>query len=204
MLAPTLQRAPSEAATAFTLHYQLTLRGARAPQTQYATARYVITRVGDQILLFDRDRAGRFLVDVAARALRPIDETAQIALADAIRAELDGVSADRDEPGAVIAGLPCSRFCVRIDHPRVVASGEVFVARLPGAEHTALAEDRAAQARTQPFMLPLDPGEIVTSSRVRVLAHHLDLVQTLTLERVERGIADRSQIEAYLDYCVVH
>jgi hypothetical protein len=205
MIAPAFQRAPSEpaAATAFTLHYQLAVHGMRAPQVQYATAGYVLTEVGGQHLLFDRTRGSRYLVDVGARALRPIDDSAQVEQARRIRAELGEIVAERDEPGVEIAGFRCSRFSIRIDHPRVVASGEVFVARLPGAERTALPEDRALQARTQPFMLPLDPGEIVVSSRVRLLAQQLDIVQTLTLQRVERGIAERGRVEAYLGYRTV-
>jgi hypothetical protein len=204
MLAPVLVPAPSEAATAFTLHYQLAVHGARAPQTQYATARCVLTQVADQRLLFDRARGGRFLVDPAARVLVPVDDSAQAEQAQRIRAELGQVVAERDEPGVEIAGLLCSRFSVRIEHPRVVASGEVFIARLPGAEHTALGEDRALQARTQPFVLPLEPGEIVVSSRVRILAQHLEVVQVLTLEDIEHGIADAERLEEYLGYRTAH
>lgn len=200
MLAPALQRAPAEAATAFTLRYQLGIHAMRTPQTQYATSRYVLTEVANQRLLFDRARGGRFLVDVVARALMPIDDAAQAEQARQIRAELGEIVAERDDPGVEIAGFPCSRFTVRIDHPRVVASGEVFVARLPGAEYTALADDRALQARTQPFMLPLDPGEIVVSSRVRLLAQQLDIVQKLTLESVERTIPQRERLEQCLGY----
>lgn len=204
MLAPALPHAPAETATAFTLRYQLGIHAMRTPQTQYATSRYVLTEVAGQRLLFDRARGGRFLVDVVARALMPIDDTAQAEQARQIRAELGEIVAERDEPGVEIAGFPCARFSVRIDHPRVVASGEVFVARLPGAEHTALADDRALQARTQPFMLPLDPGEIVVSSRVRLLAQHLEILQTLTLEDIEHGIADHERLEGYLGYRTAH
>jgi hypothetical protein len=135
-----------------------------------------------------------------ARTLRPIDDAAQAEQGRQLREELGEVAAERDEPGVEIAGFPCSRFSVRIDHPRIVASGELFVARLPGVEHTALAADRAIQARAQPFVIPLEPGEIVVSSRVRLLAQQLDIVQKLTLESVERTIPQRERLEQCLGY----
>lgn len=201
--------APGAAGTALTLRYQLTVHGGQVRQVQYATSRYVITDVGAQRLLFDRARSAedgrgsRYLVDEATRTLRPLDASAQVAQLRQLRAELGAPAAACREVNVVVAGYTCRHLVAGIDHPKLVVSGDVYVAEVAGVSDTALHHERSLQADAQPFILPLERGEIVIASTMRVLARSMELMQTLRLESLERAIPERARLEACLDYPVV-
>lgn len=196
--------APVSSEVAYTLRLKLQIRGKELPQTQYVTEHYVATEVGDQqLLLFRADTSEAFVVRRADERLERLDLSQQAAQMQQLRAALGPVQVEPGDDEREINGFPCRRYSVRAESPVMVLSGDFWFTPLPDLRETALTKQREFDAKTQPFVLDLAPGDVVIRSDVKVLAQGTEQDQGSEVVSFEKGIEELEAFDRMLGWKVV-
>lgn len=184
----------------FTLRARIGAFERRMEVAHYLTTRFTLTETARSSLLF---LAGhRYVVDRAARRLTPVEDGRQKHDAAAIRAMIGEIDARRAPGIERTGGHECVRLVARTRGGRMDVRCEALIARLPGLERTALAGERELDARAQPFVLPIDPDEVVVRSTTHLAAGSFRQTQSYELLAIERGIDGLEDADALLGFTI--
>jgi hypothetical protein len=192
----TLIESPHTAA--FTLRGAFTSAGRTVPHLQYLTGRYTVTEFESSVVLHAPSLGGRFVVDRPRGLLRRIDDSAQRAQLDHIRAVLGVFHVDRSTNQCDIDGFRCRLYTVRNENGRIMIDAEAWCTRVEGAEATALQSGRLYDAELHPFTLPLEADEIVVRSLMRTMANGDEQRQSYQLLGLLPRIDDRPTVDDLL------
>lgn len=186
---------PTTPTVAYTIVGSFTAYGRSVSQIQYVTDRFVITRVERGTFIYLRDRDERFLAEVAANRLTPLEPGIQRIQADKLRSVVGEIAIQVDEEEIESGGFTCRRYRFNSSSARIVIAGETLATRLPALAGSALQAERAHDSRSQPFSLPLEPDQLVVRSSIRTVASQFDQNQSYRLESIEDRIEDFDRLE---------
>lgn len=169
---------------------------------QYATDRYVVSRMDGLATVYLREHDRRYLVDPATRSLRPIDPAEHEQVHSFLAGRLASAELEWDTEPVVYAGRSCRRGTLRIGDADLVMDASILVTRVPGLDRTALAAERVHTARLQPFETPMQPDECTALLECRILARGLEHRQSIAMLRVEPGIEQLALLDEVQDFRV--
>lgn len=192
-----------ESKVAFTIGIDVQVGEQTIRQTQYLTEHYVVTEVSRNTILFWPEKGERYLVDRAGKELRRMDLSQQRSQMAKLKEMVGEVAISAGDEEVEVGEHRCRRYAFQANSPALVASGEVYSARFPGLERTALQQERELDAATQPFALPLEPGEFPVSSSTRTLAQGFEQNQTTRLAEMRSGIEALDEMDRFLTYKIV-
>ena len=183
-----------------TVRGTITTAGNSIPHVQYLTDTFVVTAIGRSTIIHSTALGGRFVVDRALGRLRRVDPLSQSIQVEHLRELVGTVAVHRDPELVEVDGFTCRRYRLCNDSTRLVVSAEAFCTRLPEIAATALHDERQVEAQLHPFVLPLEPDELVVRSTTRTFANGFHHTQNYQLGSLEHSIADRESLEALLSY----
>ena len=174
--------------------------GHSVSHVQYLTEEFVVTELGRSAVIHSTVLGGRFVVDRSHCRLRRVDPVAQTVQVEHLRELVGSVEVHRELEMVEVDGFPCRRYRLCNDSTRLVVAAEAFCTRLQEVAATALHEERTLEARLHPFVLPLDPDELVVRSTTRTFANGFEHTQSYQLSSLERKIENFAALEALLAY----
>jgi hypothetical protein len=188
------------AGVGLTVRGTITTAGHSIPHVQYLTDSFVVTELGRSTIVHSTALGGRFVVDRALRRLKRVDPLAQNVQVEHLRELVGAIAVHRDPELVEVDGFPCRRYRLCNDSTRLVVSAEAYCTRLPEIAATALHDERQVEAQLHPFVLPLEPDELVVRSTTQTFANGFQHTQSYRLGSLERGIADLEALEALLAF----
>lgn len=194
---------PVQSTVAFTLRSAIQLHDRTLEQVQRVTEHYVATEANGRLLLYRADTNERYAVNRGARELKRLDLSAQRAQARQLQALVGEVAAVIGPEEVEVDGYRCRRATFQVETPQMVVSSEMFRARIPGLERTALSAERALDESVQPFRTGLEPDEVIVRSSLQILAAGTGQNQTSRLVSASEGIDELPALDEVLAYKIV-
>ncbi len=192
----------SRTSVGFALQGSFTAGGRTISHRQYLSDHYVLTEFEGSSVLFSADHGERFLVDRVRRQLVPMDVPGHRVRLEHIQTVLGTVVTECSSRVHVVDGYPCRLHSLRNERGRIDILAEAWCTTLPGAEMTALHRERAIEAQSQPFFLPLASDEIVVRSMFRTRANGVESRQMYQLLSLACGSEQVLEFDVLLDYPV--